>query len=224
MAEKLIISISGMRGIIGENLTAAIAAEYGCAFGTFLKENSTGSPQDALRRKKLSVCIGRDSRPSGQMLESAVTAGLCSVGIDVVDLGIVTTPGVGIMARHLGCSGGVIVTASHNPIQYNGIKLLLGNGIAPPQRAAEQIKGYFLDRKFAFVDSPKCGKVTSSEQTDDIHIAKVLAIVDKKTIARKKFKVVLDSVNGAGGRVTKKLLSELGCKVYAVNDEPTGLF
>lgn len=213
----MIISISGMRGIIGENLTAAIAAEYGCAFGTFLKENCTG-------RKKLSVCIGRDSRPSGQMLESAVTVGLCSVGIDVVDLGIVTTPGVGIMARHLGCGGGVIITASHNPIQYNGIKLLLGNGIAPPQRAAEKIKGYFLDKKFAFVDSPNCGKVTVSEQTDDIHIAKVLAIVDKKTIAGKKFKVVLDSVNGAGGRVTKKLLSELGCKVYAVNDEPTGLF
>ena len=213
-----------MRGIIGENLTAAIAAEYGCAFGTFLKENRTGRSRNAVRRKKLSVCIGRDSRPSGQMLESAVTAGLCSVGIDVVDLGIVTTPGVGIMARHLGCSGGVIITASHNPIQYNGIKLLLGNGIAPPQRAAEQIKGYFLDKKFAFVDSPNCGKVIVSEQTDDIHIAKVLAIVDKKTIAGKKFKVVLDSVNGAGGRVTKKLLSELGCKVYAVNDEPTGLF
>ena len=209
---------------MGENLTAAIAAEYGCAFGTFLKENRTGSPRDALRRKKLSVCIGRDSRPSGQMLESAVTVGLCSVGIDVVDLGIVTTPGVGIMARHLGCSGGVIITASHNPIQYNGIKLLLSDGIAPPQRAAEQIKGYFLDKKFAFVDSPNCGKVTVSEQTDDIHIAKVLAIVDKKTIAGKKFKVVLDSVHGAGGRVTKKLLSELGCKVYAVNDEPTGLF
>ena len=209
---------------MGENLTAAIAAEYGCAFGTFLKENRTGSPRDALRRKKLSVCIGRDSRPSGQMLESAVTVGLCSVGIDVVDLGIVTTPGVGIMARHLGCSGGVIITASHNPIQYNGIKLLLGSGIAPSQRAAEKIKGYFLDRKFAFVDSPNRGKVTYSEETDDIHIAKVLAIVDKKTIAGKKFKVVLDSVNGAGGRVTKKLLSELGCKVFAVNDEPTGLF
>jgi len=217
MAEKLIISISGMRGIIGENLTAAIAAEYSCAFGTFLKENRVG-------RQKLSACIGRDSRPSGQMLASAVTAGLCSAGVDVVDLGIVTTPGVGIMARHLGCSGGVIITASHNPIQYNGIKLLLGNGIAPPQRAAEKIKGYFLDRKFAFVDSANCGKVTVNEQTDDIHIAKVLAIVDKKTIAEKKFKVVLDSVNGAGGRVTKKLLSELGCKVFAVNDEPTGLF
>ena len=214
MTEKLIISISGMRGIIGENLTVAIAAEYGCAFGTFLKENSTG-------RKKLSVCIGRDSRPSGQMLASAVTAGLCSVGIDVVDLGIVTTPGAGIMARHLGCCGGVIITASHNPTQYNGIKLLLGSGIAPSLVAAEKIKDYFLDRKFAFVDSPNCGKITYSEQTDDIHIAKVLAIVDKKTIARKKFKVVLDSVNGAGGRVTKKLLSELGCKVYAVNDEPT---
>ncbi len=213
----MIISISGMRGIVGENLTAAIAADYGRAFGTFLKENCVG-------RKKLSVCIGRDSRPSGQMLQSTVTAGLCSVGIDVIELGIVTTPGVGIMARHLGCSGGVIITASHNPIQYNGIKLLLGNGVAPPLEAAKQIKGYFSDKRFALVDSPDCGKVTSNEQTDDVHIAKVLATVDKKTIAGKKFKVVLDSVNGAGGRVTKKLLAELGCIVSAVNDEPTGLF
>ena len=137
MAEQLIISISGMRGIVGENLTGAIAEEYGCAFGAFLKSKH-------LKKEKLSVCIGRDSRPSGQMLRAAVTAGLSSVGIDVIDLGMVITPSVGIMVRHLHCSGGVVITASHNPIQYNGIKLLLDNGVAPLGDIAEQIKQYFL--------------------------------------------------------------------------------
>ena len=218
MAEELIISVSGMRGIVGENLTPSIAAEYGCAFGTFLKSRYTS------KKEKLSVCIGRDSRPSGQMLKSAVIEGLCSVGIDVTDLELVTTAGVGIMVKQLGCEGGVIVTASHNPAQYNGIKLLLANGIAPLGDVAEQIKQYFLDKHFALVESPDCGQAASNDQTDTTHIAKVLTIVDKEAITAKKFKVVLDSVNGAGGAVTKKLFAELGCEVVAINDEPTGVF
>jgi len=207
-----------MRGIVGENLTDSVAADYGSAFGTFLKNIHAG------KKEKLSVCIGRDSRRSGQMLKSAVTAGLCAVGIDVIDLELVTTPGVGIMLRQLGCAGAVSITASHNPIQYNGIKLLLGDGFAPPPDVAGQIKQCFLDKNFAFVDSPHCGQVSSNKQTDSTHIARVLGIVDKETIAAKKFKVVLDSVNGAGGPVTKKLLAKLGCKVAAINDEPTGIF
>jgi phosphomannomutase len=207
-----------MRGIVGENLTPSIAAEYGCAFGKFLKNKHTG------KDGKLSVCIGRDSRSSGQMLKSAVATGLCTVGIDVVDLGLVTTPGVGIMVRELQCNGGVIITASHNPIQYNGIKLLLGNGIAPPAEEAERIRQYFFDKHFALVDSLSHGEIISNEQTDATHIGKVLTIVDEEAIAAKKFKAVLDSVNGAGGRVTKKMLAELGCEVIAINDEPSGIF
>ena len=218
MAEQLIISISGMRGIVGENLIPSIATDYGCAFGTFLEENYAG------QKARLSVCVGRDSRPSGQELGSAIAEGLCNAGVDVINLGVVSTPGVGIMLRELGCAGGMVVTASHNPSRYNGIKLLLSNGIAPPSDAAEQIKQYFFNKRFGLVDSSDCGKVTSNEQTDAIHIAKVLAIVDRGTIAEKKFKVVLDSVNGAGGRVTKKMLAELGCEVSAINDEPSGLF
>ena len=225
MAEQLIISISGLRGIVGENFTASIAAEYGSAFGAFLKNKYSVKHNTQYDiRNTISVCIGRDSRPSGQMLKSAVTAGLCGVGIDVIDLGVVTTPGVGIMVRELRCSGGVIITASHNPIQYNGIKLLLDNGIAPPTEASEQIKKYFYNKDFTFVDSANCGKKTTENQTDTIHIAKVMAIIDKETISAKKFKVVLDCVNGAGGRVTKKMLAELGCVISAINDEPTGLF
>ena len=218
MAEQLIISVSGMRGIIGQNLSASIAAEYGCAFGSFLKERHPGE------KAKLSACIGRDSRPSGQMLACAVASGLSAVGIDVVDLGIVTTPGASVMLRELTCAGGVVITASHNPVPYNGIKLLLDNGVAPPPSQAEQIRRRYFDKDFALADSVNCGKLTFSDQTDTAHVGKVLAIVDKEPIAAKAYKVVLDSVNGAGGRVAKKLLAEFGCEVIAINDEPTGLF
>lgn len=218
MAEELIISVSGVRGIVGENLTPSIAADYGSAFGTFVADTCTGEAGG------LSVCIGMDSRPSGPMLCAAAAAGLMSVGIDVIQLGVVTTPGVSVMVTHRKCAGGVIITASHNPIRYNGIKLLLGNGMAPPGEVAEQIKQRFLDKKFTFADSVGCGKVTSQADTDDVHVDKVLRIVDRERIAEKKISVVLDSVNGAGGAVTRKLLAKLGCEVYAVNQEPNGLF
>ncbi len=216
MAGELIITVSGLRGIVGENLTPQVAADYGRAFGEFLRSRN-------LNIGKLVVCMGRDSRPSGQSLADAVTSGLTSVGISVIDLGIVTTPTVGIMVRHLACAGGVIITASHNPSPYNGVKLLLDNAMAPPPDVASQIKICFEIRDF-FSDGFKPGSVTSNNQADDIHIAKVLRIVDQKAIAKKQFKVVLDSVNGAGGRPGVKLLTELGCKITPVNIEPTGLF
>ena len=250
MAERLIISVSGMRGIVGENLTASVAAEYGSAFGTYLKtEDKRRKTEDRKRRTEdvrqktevrvltsdlrpltsdicplMSVCIGMDTRPSGEMLKSAVTAGLCAAGVDVIDLGVVTTPSVGVMVGELACAGGVVITASHNPIAYNGIKLLLDNGVAPPAPEAGKIKRCFLEKNFSFVGSARSGRVTSSDRADATHVAKVLKIVDKEAIAARQFKVVLDSVNGAGGRITKKLLAEFGCEVTAINDEPTGLF
>ena len=216
MGRELIISISGMRGIVGENLTANTAVNFACAFGTFLK-NSKG-------KKKLSIAIGSDSRPSKDMLKSAMAAGLCAIGIDVVDLGIVTTPTVGVVLRYLECDGGVIVTASHNPIEYNGIKLLTSKGIAPPAGMTEGIKTIFHDAQFNYVDSVNCGRVVVNTGGDAIHLKRVLACVNKNQIAAKRFRVVLDSVNGAGARPGKKLLSYLGCRATAINDMPTGLF
>ncbi len=218
MAEQLIISVSGLRGIVGENFTAAIAAEYGSAFGTFLKRSA------ARKNQKLTVCIGRDSRPSGRMLCSAVAGGLSSVGIDVIDIGIVSTPAVGIMLRELNCAGGIVITASHNPIEYNGIKLLLDNGIAPPVQSAEKIKQYYFAKTFDFVGSADCGKLCTDDRANKIHVEKVSSIIDTEKIAAKKYKVVLDSVNGAGGAEGKLLLSKLGCDIEAINDEPTGVF
>jgi phosphomannomutase len=217
MAQELIISISGMRGIIGENLFPETAAAYGAAFGTFLKERM-------VNKKGCTVAIGRDSRPSGAMIYSAVASGLASAGVDVIDLGICSTPGVGVMLRQLKCDGGVVITASHNPIEYNGIKLLLDNGIAPPKSLAEKIRGIYFDKQFRRSSSVECGKITSNNTTDTVHVEKVLTIVNPTQIAAKKFKVVLDSVNGAGGPVGLMLLKKLGCTVTAVNTEPTGIF
>jgi phosphomannomutase len=217
MAGELIITVSGLRGIVGKNLTPQVAADYGCAFGFFLRSKSPDAD-------KLTVCLGRDSRPSGQSLASAVTSGLTTAGIDVIDLGVVTTPTVGIMVKHLACAGGIVITASHNPLPYNGVKLLLDNAMAPPPDVAEQIKICFEIRDFFSDDRLKPGSVASNNEADDIHIAKVLRIVDTKAIAKKQFKVVLDSVNGAGGRPGVKLLTALGCKITPVNTEPTGLF
>jgi len=218
MSENLIISISGMRGIVGENLTAEIASDYGRAFGTYLRAKRSQPEQ------RQSVCIGRDSRPSGPMLMSAIAVGLCSVGIDVIDLGIVTTPCVGVMIGELNCCGGVVITASHNPGQYNGIKLLLGNSVAPPPDAAEEIRRHFYELDFADVGTVELGSTSRCDRTDGVHIEKVLAILNRDEIAAERFKVVLDSVNGAGGRVTCKLLAELGCEVSAINCEATGVF
>lgn len=214
-SSELIITVSGMRGIVGRSLTESVAADYSRAFATFLKNKFPD-------KDRLTVCIGRDSRGSGQQLASAATAALCASGINVIDLGVVTTPGAAIMTGYLGCAGGLIVTASHNPIEYNGIKLLLDNGMATSANVAEKIKCIYQQRQFSRPGST--GEVSSNHQTDTIHLDKVLGLVDKQLIAGKKFKAVLDSVNGAGGRVGRKLLTALGCEVIAINAEPTGFF
>lgn len=216
MEQELIVSISGMRGIIGENLTVNTAVKFACAFGTFLK-NSKG-------KKKLSIAIGTDSRPSRDMLKSAIAAGLCAIGIDVVDLGIVATPTVGVMLRYLECDGGVVVTASHNPLEYNGIKLLTSKGIAPPIGMAMKVKEIFETGEFTHANSVNCGKVAINTGGDAVHLKRVMACINRNQIIARKFRVVLDSVNGAGARPGKKLLSYLGCRTTAVNDMPTGLF
>lgn len=217
MTQELIISISGMRGLIGENMFPETAAAYGAAFATFLTEHYQG-------RETITVAVGRDSRPSGPMIYSAVTSGLTACGVNVIDVGICSTPGVGVALRQAGCAGGVVITASHNPTPYNGIKFLLDNGIAPPKDMAEKIIEIFHQKQLQFCDALHCGTITTNEQAGQHHVDKVLATVDKDAIAAKRFKVVLDSVNGAGGPEGVLLLEALGCEVVQMNIEPTGIF
>ncbi len=214
----LIISISGMRGVIGESLTPVVAANYGMAYGTFLRASH---PKD---NGPLKVCIGRDSRPSGMMMTAAVSAGLMAAGFEVIDLGIVTTPGVAMMVRYLGCAGGVVITASHNPVAWNGIKLLRDDGIAYPAEDARRIQQLYFENQYALQDSLGVGTCRTESKTHAVHVDSVLQICDKKQIAARRFKVVLDSINGAGCVVSAHLLSALGCELIHVNNRPTGIF
>jgi phosphomannomutase len=213
----LIISISGVRGIIGENLGPQEAAAFGQAYGTFLRHRYPGQDRPQ-------VCIGRDSRPSGPMISLAIQAGLMAAGCDVVDLGIVTTPGVALMVNFLKLRGGIVITASHNPIRWNGIKFLRDDGCAYPADEVRQIHQNYHTRQFEQQNSLGVGTTSADTRTHAVHVDTVLQLCDKKLIASKRFKVVLDSVNGAGCVVTANLLSALGCELVHLNGRPTGLF
>jgi len=213
----LIISISGLRGIVGRSLTPNVAVEYGMAFGTFLRRNKQSD-------KPTSVCIGRDGRPSGAMLAAAISAGLMATGCETIDLGIVTTPGTALMTRYLSCDGGLVITASHNPIEWNGIKLLRYDGIAFPDDQARCIQQLYYDKQFDLQESLGVAQACGNTKTHAVHVDTVLQLCDKTLIASKRFKVVLDSINGAGCYVTANLLSKLGCELIHLNNRPTGIF
>jgi len=206
----LIASVSGVRGIIGEDLTPAVATEFGSAFATWLGGGR--------------IIVGGDTRPSGRMLRQAVEAGLLACGCDVIDLGTVTTPGAALSVKQLGAAGGVVITASHNPAEYNGIKFLTGKGWAPPADEARKIYAIRDQRAFSFRDALHCGRLDRDGLTHQRHLDAVLAVIDAETIRARRFKVVLDSINGAGSLVTPILLAKLDCEARIINGEPTGLF
>lgn len=206
----LMMSVSGVRGIIGETMTPVLAAELGMTFGTFLGGGD--------------VVIGRDSRPSGDMVRAGMVSGLLAAGCNVVDVGVVATPTVAVMVTHRKAAGGVVLTASHNPIIWNGVKFLTAKGHAPQAHVANEILDRFRARQFKLVNVDRVGRCVTDATANAVHIEKVLATVDGAAIARRRFKVVLDSVNGAGGAAGRELLARLGCTVAHMNAEPTGIF
>ncbi len=218
----LMISVSGVRGLIGQSLTPQVATEFAQGFGTWLKSQPrvTGNARPK-------VAIGRDSRPSGPMIFSAVATGLLSVGVDVVDLGICTTPSTALMGRFLKSDASIVITASHNPIIWNGIKTLRHDGIAYPPAQAAEIKQSYLTRaweKTGLADIENIGQFSTDSRVHQHHIQTVLNYIDAKPIADRRFRVVLDSVNGAGCIATPTLLSKLGCEMIHMNGEATGRF
>lgn len=206
----LIMSVSGVRGLVGQTMTPRLAADLGAAFGTFIGGGT--------------VVIGRDSRPSGPMLQSAAVAGLLATGCDVVTLDVVTTPGVALMIGEHNAAGGIVLTASHNPTPWNGIKFLTSQGFAPPPADAEKIFEIYRKESFALKDALSIGTIRHDGSTHDKHVGRVLRIVNVDAIRQRQFKVVLDSVNGAGGPGGRQLLDALGCEVVHLNAEPSGRF
>ena len=206
----LMISVSGIRGLIGQTLTPTLVTEAAAAFGTHLGRGL--------------VVVGRDSRPSGPMVSAAVTAGLLSVGCDVLDVGLASTPATALNILTARAAGGMVITASHNPQPWNGLKFLLANAIAPPPETAEQIFAVMRARSFQFAPVEMIGSIRNDSSAAAAHVEKVLSTVSVDAIRRRRFKVVLDSVNGAGGPEGKRLLDELECTLVHIHGEPTGLF
>jgi phosphomannomutase len=216
----LMISISGLRGLIGSSLTPEVASRYAGCFGQWLRMNRGDQDCSAPH-----VVIGRDSRPSGPMIEAAVVAGLLAAGCRVTRTGILTTPGVAIMTRHLQAQGGIVITASHNPIQWNGLKLLRHDGVAPPAEQAQAIINlYHSNEPLKLVDVHALQEVDSTDDAIQVHLDRVLSQVNTQLIQSAKLKVVLDSVHGAGGPETAALLATLGVDVIHLYAEPTGQF
>lgn len=208
---RLMISVSGIRGEIGQTLTPDVAARFGAAFGTMLGAGTT-------------VVLAQDSRPSGPMVRAAVRAGLLAAGVNTIDLGVVTTPGAAFMTRRLQADGGVVITASHNPIQWNGIKFLRSIGLGLSVEQAAELKGIWEASQFHYVQPQATGVERTNAETHESHVQAVLDTVDIEAIVSRRFKVVLDSINGAGCIAGRMLLERLGCEVVHVNGEPTGNF
>jgi phosphomannomutase len=215
--EALMVSISGMRGTIGGTLTPAVVSRMAAAFAAYLKQTNPGGTP-------LKVVFGRDSRPSGPWVRDAAVAALTASGIAVIDLDIVTTPGAAMMVKHLGANAAIVATASHNPIEWNGLKFLNEHSVAPPVHDAEQIKGMFEAGASDFATVEKLIAAVKNSETHALHNKRVLDHLDVLGISSKRYKVVLDSVNGAGCVPTATLLSKLGCQVVHLNGHPDGRF
>src|SRR5690606_28616290 len=219
---SLIKSISGIRGTIGgkvnDNLTPVDVVKFAAAFGTWLQRNHN--------RKNLTLVIGRDARISGEMVNSLVTATLQGLGINVIDLGLSTTPTVEVMVPELNADGGIILTASHNPKQWNALKLLNEKGEFINGENGAEVLRIADNEDFEFAEVDDLGKYETRTDGFDIHISKILALpmVDAEAVKAKKFKVGLDAVNSTGGISIPPLLEQLGCEVVKLYCEPNGHF
>lgn len=219
---SLIKSISGIRGTIGgkvnENLTPLDVVKFTSAFGTWLQNNKN--------KKNLTLVVGRDARISGAMVNSLVTATLQGLGINVVDLGLSTTPTVEVMVPELNADGGIILTASHNPKQWNALKLLNEKGEFISGENGAEVLTLAESEDFNYAEVDDLGKYETRDDAFDIHIQKILDLptVDAEAIKSKKFKVVVDAVNSTGGIAIPRLLEELGCEVVKLYCEPNGHF
>lgn len=212
---KLMVGVSGVRGRVGDGLTPEVVARFAAAFGAWVRA-ATG------RRE---VVLGRDSRVSGPMFTRAATAALQSVGADVIDVGIVPTPSVQLAVEDLGAAGGLAVTASHNPIEWNALKFIGADGMFLD---AEQGAGMraLLEGEIPRAPWSELGGVRVDTGAIDRHIERILAIpfLDVERIRQRRFRVALDCVRGAGGTIFPRLLEQLGCEVEAINMETDGLF
>lgn len=202
---KRLFGTDGVRGIVNKELTVDFVVRLAYAIGTFFGEGSR-------------ILVGRDIRLGGEVLLKAVEAGLVSAGCKVYEAGLITTPGLQYNVGYKGFDGGVMVTASHNPPEYNGIKVVGPDGIEVPRRAEEEIEKIFFEQRFRPANiALLAGSVKKEPNVIEDYVKAIIGLVDKARIREKRFKVLVDPANSVGALTTTRVVRELGGKVYTLN-------
>ena len=218
----LIKSISGIRGTIGgrpaDNLTPIDIVKFTTAYSRLIKDKNPD--------KRITIVVGRDARISGSMVDSLVEGTLLGCGVDVINVGLCTTPGTEMAVITYKADGGIIITASHNPRQWNALKLLNERGEFLDDAEGKEVLAMAEEMEWDYPTIDNIGKVLRREDFNAKHIEQVLALplVNVEAVRQRKFKVVVDAVNSVGGVVIPALLRELGCEVVELNCDPTGEF
>jgi phosphomannomutase len=206
----LIVSVSGIRGILGEGLTPEAAMAFAAALATHAQGGR--------------IVVSRDGRPSGIVLRHAVFAGLLAAGCEVVDLDIVPTPTCGLAVRQLQAAGGIQITASHNPAQWNGLKLFAPSGMVLSAAEGEKIQELFEARTFRRASWKELGKATECRQAEEWHRDRVLELVNLPLIRARRLRIFLDANGGAGGPLGRRLLEAFECQAVCHACNADGLF
>lgn len=213
--DGLMVSVSGVRGRVGEALTPDVVCQFAAAFGAF----------SIARSPSREIVVGRDSRVSGPMFHRAVVSALQSVGADVVDIGMAPTPTVQMEVERLHAAGGLAITASHNPVEWNALKFISSSGLFLDAEEGEAMRA-LLEHGVPRATWDALGSVRADEAAIDHHIEAILALpfLDVEGIRGRAFSVALDTCHGAGVTIFPRLLEQLGCRVSAINLEPHGRF
>ncbi|MGE5730715.1 MAG: phosphoglucosamine mutase, partial [Gemmatimonas sp.] len=213
--DGLMVSVSGIRGRVGEALTPEVVARYAAGFGAWASR----------RGPSRSVSVGRDSRVSGPMFHRAVLAALQSVGCDVIDVGLTTTPTCQLAVEHHHAAGGLMISASHNPIEWNALKFIGPTGLFLENSEGVEMRA-LVEAEIPRARWDQLGQIEPDDGAVQRHVDRVLAIpyLDIEGIRRRRFHVALDCVRGAGAIIMPLLLERLGCRVTAINLETDGHF
>ena len=210
MEAPLIVSISGIRGLVGQSLTDEVVARFAAAFGTTLDSDAT-------------VIIARDTRPSGAGFAKVAAAALAQTGCRVIDLGKCSTPGAKLLITELDAQGAIVITASHNPQPWNGLKLVRSDGIFLNAEQGQRVEALFHSGEFRQADGGSIATLAPAE-VKKRHLDKILAHIDADAIRQARFKVAVAPCNGAGALLAPDLLAALGAEATLINAEPDGEF
>ncbi|MCC8164905.1 MAG: phosphoglucosamine mutase [Planctomycetes bacterium] len=207
---RLMIGISGVRGVVGDNLTPELLVNLGQAFGTWTESGK--------------VVVGRDTRASGDMVKHAVFSGLLSAGCRIVDVGVCGTPSAAMMVKRLGADGGIVISASHNTIEWNALKFFRNDGVYMTQEQGRQLLDIYYGGDSIKVGHDKLHAVETDDGALENHIDTVMEIVDVPALKKRKFRVAVDCCNGAGSELALEFLRRTGCVPLPIACEMNGHF